>query len=106
MRNLCIDIGNTRTKFAVFDNAKVVDNWTLPNDREFIIDDRYGKIDGAMMCSTIDVKENMMEAFLQLPCPIHEVLNWQTPLPVEHLSSPLQTLGMDRLAAVVGAHAH
>ncbi len=104
MRNLCIDIGNTRTKFAVFDNAKVVDSWTLPNDREFIIDDRYGIIDGAMMCSTIDVKENMMEAFLQLPCPIHEVLNWQTPIPVENLYSTPQTLGMDRLAAVVGAH--
>ena len=105
MRNLCIDIGNTRAKFAVFDDAQVIDNWTIPNDKDFFIDDRFERIDGAMMCSTIDVNEKMLEAFLQLNCPIHEILSWQTPIPVENLYSTPQTLGMDRLAAVVGAFA-
>ena len=105
MRNLCIDIGNTRTKIALFDDAMVEDQWTLTNGQDLQLDDKAKQIDGVILSSTAKVDEEMMRAFMQLPCSIHEVLNWQTPIPVENLYTTPQTLGMDRLAAVVGAHA-
>lgn len=105
MRNLCIDIGNTRTKIALFEEATVVKHWTFTNGQNLQLADKAMQIDGVILSSTANVDEAVMRAFTQLSCPIHEVLTWQTPVPVVNLYSTPQTLGMDRLAAVVGAHA-
>ncbi len=105
MRNLCIDIGNTRTKIALFDNAQVTGNWTIDNGHDLALMDKAKDIDGAMLCSTVDVDEHALAAFHSLPCPLREVLSWRTPIPVENLYSTPQSLGMDRLSAVIGAYA-
>lgn len=106
MRNLCIDIGNTRTKIALFEDALVGRQWSFANGQDLQLADKAKQIDGVILSSTANVSEAEINAFKQLPCPIHEVLTWKTPVPVENLYSTPQTLGMDRLAAVVGAHAH
>ena len=134
MRNLCIDIGNTRTKTALFDDGKLVAHWTARNGQDFLAaaktavregrtegsdymterpevkkkesDDLLEKLDGAILCSTANISESTLEAFDNLPCPIRKVLTWQTPVPVENHYSTPQTLGMDRLSAVIGAYAN
>lgn len=105
MRNLCIDIGNTRTKIAIFNNSEVIDYWSVDNGNDLKLSDNVKDIDGAILCTTVDVDKSLIDTFTQLPCNIKEILTWQTPIPVENCYSTPQSLGMDRLAAVIGAHA-
>jgi len=103
--NLVIDIGNTRTKFSVFNRGEVL--VTVPVD-EFnlehinILKDEYYGLNSAILSATksysTELKtalQNNFERFIELKA--------DTPLPVKNLYETKETLGKDRLAAAVGA---
>jgi type III pantothenate kinase len=103
--NLIIDIGNTRTKFSVFNHGEEM--ISVPVD-EFspihieLLKNEYPQIDKVILSAVKDydpeVKkhlENHFQVFIEL--------DHTTPLPIENLYQTKETLGKDRLAGVVGA---
>lgn len=103
--NLIIDIGNTVAKVAVFDNASIVEvmydsNLTLEHLPDVC---RKYPIAKAVVATVIDLSAQVSEQLAKLSVPVLW-LNEKTPLPVENLYETPQTLGYDRMAAVVGAN--
>jgi type III pantothenate kinase len=103
--NLIIDIGNTRTKLSVFNRGEVV--ITVPVD-EFrpehihLLKNEHPALNQAILSTVKDLSpvftealKNNFETFIELDA--------QTPLPIENCYHSKETLGKDRLAAVVGA---
>ncbi len=104
--NLIIDIGNSVAKLAVFDSNEMVEirhcsNRTL--DQLPDLCNRYA-IRKGILSSVISLNEECRKQLADLDFPIIE-LNYRTPVPIKNLYQTPQTLGMDRLAAVVGANA-
>ncbi len=103
--NLIIDIGNTVVKLAAFDEKQVhevffdstrqVENW-----QSFIQKYHFTKV---MISSVVSLSEQMVLFFDSLNIPV-SYLNAATPLPITNLYKTPQTLGYDRIAAVVGAN--
>lgn len=93
--NLTIDIGNTRSKWALFDSGRIVrrgmvcdgEGWDLPRGCRTIV------------CATghADLRAMGLEAGTA------ELLTWQTPLPIGIRYATPETLGADRIAAACGA---
>ena len=101
---LCIDIGNSRVKSAVFDGHELVvlerhpsflpslhENWIL----------QYNIVDIILSSTRADVPE--ISTFLQ-GHPQCLVLDHATPLPIALAYQTPLTLGKDRLAAAVACH--
>ena len=104
--NLVIDIGNSVAKLAVFDSNEMVEirhcsNQTLDQLQDLC--NRYA-IKKGILSSVITLNEECRKKLDELDIPIIE-LNYRTPVPIKNLYQTPQTLGMDRLAAVVGANA-
>lgn len=103
--NLIIDIGNTVAKVAVFDDASMVEvvydsNLTLERLPDVC---RKYPVEKAIVATVIDLGEEASAQLKKLPVPVLW-LDEKTPLPVENLYETPQTLGYDRMAAVVGAY--
>ena len=104
--NLIIDIGNTSAKLAVFEQGEMKDilrcsNQSLQGLEAFC--NRY-PIRKGIICSVVSLTEVIRQAIHNLPFPVME-FTYQTPIPVKNLYKTPETLGMDRLAAVVAAQA-
>ena len=103
--NLIIDIGNTATKIAIFEQGKIKETTRCSNQS---LDDlaslckRY-PIRKGILSSVISINEEMRHQLEKLPFPLLE-FTYQTPIPIRNLYQTPQTLGMDRLAAVVAAY--
>ncbi len=102
--NLVIDIGNTRTKFSVFNRGEVL--ITVPVD-EFlpkhvdVLQNDYQDLKNVILSAVKDYSpelkstlQNKFERFVEL--------DFKTPLPIENFYKTPETLGKDRIAAVVG----
>lgn len=102
--NLTIDIGNTRTKIALFDGETFVREEKFENtDTEHLLNVvKEKKAEGLAFCSVAAENPLLVEALKQLPYPVLEVKG-TTPAPVTVAYRTPETLGADRLAAVVGA---
>ena len=103
--NLIVDIGNTTAKMAVFDDGRIVEvvcdsNRTLGRLPEVC---RAYTIEKAIVATVIDLSREVLSQLEGLAAPVLW-LNQNTPLPVENLYETPQTLGYDRMAAVVGAN--
>ncbi len=104
--NLVIDIGNSSTKLAIFTNSRItkpehVEELTISilgrifrenNDLQHAILSAVRKVDPAIM----DYIEDNLPHFIHL--------TERTPLPIINAYGSPSTLGMDRLAAAVGAN--
>ena len=103
--NLVIDIGNTRTKFSVFNRGEVL--ITVPVD-EFlpshidVLQMEYDGLNKVILSSVKDYPEELKTA-LQSNFDTFIELDGNTPLPIENAYQTKETLGKDRIAAVVGA---
>lgn len=102
--NLVIDIGNTIAKLAVFEGDNLLEvccdsNQTLGQLLDFCA--KYA-CRRAIVATVIDLTESAMAQLNALPVPLLW-LDKNTPLPVQNLYETPQTLGYDRMAAVVGA---
>ena len=104
--NLIIDIGNSRTKFSIFKQGKVL--VTTPVD-EFlpehikVLKNEYPLLNKAILSSVREYPDCLKET-LQSNFDTFLELNHLTPLPVENLYLSKETLGYDRIASAVGAN--
>ncbi|SDC71087.1 type III pantothenate kinase [Algoriphagus faecimaris] len=99
MKNLIIDIGNTRIKTAVFESGTLLEEWayeqladaellwaSLEFDQVLISSVRY---------SEKELRQRLAFDFL--------FLNHQTRIPIANAYATPQSLGLDRIAAAIGA---
>lgn len=102
--NLCLDIGNTRAKIGLFDGPKLLESWSI--SRAAIMDFPRTLTNHSIknvILSTVaqDVGKQIGDFwggrinFIEL--------NEKTPLPIQNAYRTPETLGKDRIAAVVGA---
>ena len=102
--NLVIDIGNTVAKLAVFDGEKLIEvirgsNHSL--DCLAMICHKY-PIEKGIIASVITLSNTIRKQLSHSEIPIIE-MDYRTPVPIKNMYRTPQTLGMDRIAAVVGA---
>ncbi|SHF51369.1 type III pantothenate kinase [Mariniphaga anaerophila] len=103
--NLIIDIGNTRTKFSVFNHGEEmisvpVDEF-LPSHVDVLLKE-HPSIDSVILSSVKNYSQELKK-YLQKTFNTFIELDEETPLPVENCYNTKETLGKDRLAAAVGA---
>lgn len=102
--NLVIDIGNTRTKFSVFNRGEVLItvpvNEFLP-EHIVVLQNEHPALKKVILSAVKDYTpelklalQNKFEYFIEL--------NENTPLPIENCYKTPETLGKDRIAAAVG----
>jgi type III pantothenate kinase len=102
--NLIVDIGNTLTKIAIVENDKVVfsnryDNFTKENLIEVL--STYSPEKG-IICA-VGAKDIVVVDYLRKQIPTID-LDFQSKLPITILYKTPETLGLDRIAAAVGAN--
>ena len=102
--NLIIDIGNTVAKVALFDDEVLVDvvydsNQSLDSLLDICI---KHKIEQAIVATVIDLTDLVVAQLHKMAVPLLW-LDHQTALPINNLYETPDTLGYDRIAAVVGA---
>jgi len=102
--NLVIDIGNTRTKFSVFNRGEVlitvpVDEF-LPEHIEVLQNEHPGL--QKVILSTVKDYSMKLKTALQNKFEYFIELGANTPLPIENCYKTPETLGKDRIAAAVG----
>lgn len=99
MRNLVIDIGNTRVKSALFEGDRLLG------------DHSFGELEEALSfwgsmafdsCLVSSVKYGEEELGARIAFPFH-FLSAHSPLPLVNGYATPRTLGLDRMAAAVGA---
>jgi type III pantothenate kinase len=98
--NLAIDIGNSSVKAALFDEGHIVEKFIIHNSK-FIIP---AGVDKAIVVSTRG-GETEIERVVRERVGTFVKFDHTTPVPVKNLYATPETLGCDRLAAAVGAHA-
>jgi len=102
--NLVIDIGNTRTKFSVFNRDEVL--ITVPVD-EFlpehidVLQNEHPELRKVILSAVKDYSPELKTA-LQNKFDFFLELGTKTPLPIENCYKTPETLGRDRIAAAVG----
>lgn len=101
--NLIVDIGNTRAKAVVFDGnepvAEMVTDHKLVGLSRFV---RQHKLEQGIVSTTARLGRMAERRLSALPCPILHMTG-VTPVPIQVRYATPETLGADRLAAVVGA---
>jgi type III pantothenate kinase len=102
--NLCIDQGNSSTKIGVFDQDKLIEFTTLEKLGSAEISKLFEKfpIDACILSSVISENDDILIELMN-KCPDFIELSHFTPIPIENRYKTPETLGKDRLAAVVGA---
>ena len=103
--NLILDIGNTRTKIGVFSEHRLLkkmiwDQWTLRDVKELVEQKNINRV----ALSTVGNLKKSVDNFFKKHF-YYINLNANTALPIKNHYKTPQTLGKDRLAAVVGAFA-
>ncbi len=104
--NLIIDIGNTAAKLVAFDGDEPVelvrtDNTTLEALPDFV--QKY-PFEQGIVAGVVHFTPEIEEKLAAVPCPLLR-FSADTPVPLRNLYRTPRTLGVDRLAAAVGAHA-
>ncbi len=103
--NIIIDIGNTRAKYAIFDDKNIVfqgvvlRRYSIPTISNVL---KKFNITAGILSNTSELNVVLLEILRKIPFFIH--LDMNTPLPIHNLYSTPLSLGKDRLAAAVGAY--
>ena len=105
--NLIIDIGNTRTKLAVYSDEKMIlseatDELTVEHLKELRA--KYPKI-GATIISSVKDYPKVVRDFIHSNFNPFIELNHETRIPLVNKYNTPKTLGKDRIAVTVGANA-
>lgn len=106
MINLVIDIGNSRTKLALFNQHDLMFN--VPIEQLTVghlkmLKDEHPQLNQAILSSVKPVDDEILQ-FLSGNFDLFIELDHQTKLPIKNLYETPETLGKDRLAAAVGAN--
>ena len=105
--NLVIDIGNTRIKAAIFDDSKMIEEYAAdssPLELTEMILNKYPDIQYAIVSSVHEPESDFSGVLRKKVSKLIEVDD-TTPVPITNLYQTPDTLGKDRLAALVGAYA-
>ncbi len=103
--NLVIDIGNTLTKYAVFDGRKIIfdesstSNLFLSKVKELF--EQYPKINRALIASVASLDGNELDV-VSLFCKVHLLSN-DSKVPFKNSYATPKTLGTDRIALATAA---
>ncbi len=103
--NLIVDIGNTRTKYSVFDQGEEV---FAESVRELFISHvenlfrTFPLLNNVILSAVKDYPSGLKQYLREKFSPFIE-LDENTPLPIKNCYTSKETLGKDRLAAVTGA---
>ncbi|MDO9153253.1 MAG: type III pantothenate kinase [Paludibacter sp.] len=102
--NLCIDRGNSSTKVGIFKRDNLIQSLTFTDFGTEDIENIYSqhKIQHCILSSVIEADIEFAD-FLSSKNEIFIELNHTTPIPVINNYTTPETLGKDRLAAVIGA---
>ncbi len=104
--NLVLDFGNTKIKAAVFSETnEIVEFFTWDAYSERVIDEIKAKylIENVLLCSVVAVSEEIKQ-HLKSNFSFYIKLDSSTKLPIKNNYSTPHTLGLDRIAAAVGAN--
>lgn len=103
--NLAIDIGNTRTKVGIFrgDELLHTEVWETTDVEKLKHLATNHDVEKCIFSSTAHLQVAFLEWTKQFSLSIE--LDSVTPIPIENQYATPQTLGKDRLAAVMGAYA-
>ncbi|MBN2350630.1 MAG: type III pantothenate kinase [Bacteroidales bacterium] len=104
--NLTIDIGNSRIKAAVFDDNNLINTYVLDQEQSVDIKSiigEWGAINKSIISSVTELQSPFIRV-LQKDIPYIIYLDLNTPIPVKNSYKSKTTLGMDRIADVVGAY--
>jgi len=103
--HLIIDIGNTKTKAALFKRGRIILlEYSLDTEEKFIqaIIAKHPDIKHSIVSSVRDFPESLM-LLLKSHCQQVFFFDSHLPVPIENLYESKSTLGYDRLAACIGA---
>ncbi len=101
--NLIIDIGNTRAKVLAFEDDRMVRHFTTNHQLDGV--EEFSRETGCqkgIFATTARMTEQGKRVLEALGFPMLQ-LTGQTPVPVEIMYHTKETLGADRIAAIVGA---
>ena len=103
--NLCIDQGNSSTKVGVFNQDELTDSLTFENFGETEIKDLFQKhsVVSCILSSVVRDNDLIINTLTNISRNFIE-LTHKTPIPIENNYLTPETLGKDRLAAVIGAN--
>lgn len=104
--NLVIDIGNTRSKLAIFKNNKLIkifhpDIFTVSFLEKIKTD--YPDIRNVLVSAVGEFSSDIKQFFEKNYLNFHQLTS-NTSLPISNLYETKEQLGKDRIASVVGAH--
>ena len=105
---LTIDIGNTKTKVAVFDGEQLVEHIVFEQLKKGDIDVLFSKfklLECVIISSVSPKEEKIIARLLDERGTKYHLLSYKSPLPftIDYLTP--ETLGKDRIAALAGAYA-
>ncbi len=103
--NLIIDIGNSVAKLALFEHDEPIEVFRGSNhslDCLSMLCAQY-PVERGIIASVINLSNTIRRQLKTVTFPLVE-LDYRTPVPITNLYQTPQTLGMDRLAAVVAAN--
>ncbi|TKG92307.1 type III pantothenate kinase [Puteibacter caeruleilacunae] len=103
--NLIIDIGNTRIKCAVFEGEKLVEHFSYPGMDQSMFNEifeNFPPINKAIITAT-RAYDSWIDELLESRVDQFVKFNPDTPVPITNNYESPRTLGLDRLAAAVGA---
>jgi type III pantothenate kinase len=103
--NLVIDIGNTFSKIAIFNNQELISVSCVKDvNIQYIgeLKQKHTSLNRAIV-SSVKNFEPETELFLKQNFDTFMQLDYNTPIPIENCYQSKKTLGNDRLAAAVGA---
>ncbi|MEI7420947.1 MAG: type III pantothenate kinase [Prolixibacteraceae bacterium] len=104
--NLVLDIGNSRTKAAIFSKGEMVGSSVFTNLSVKEIQELVEEFQGTeqVILSSVASVPSEIGEYLEKSFATCLVLNSQTPVPITIGYLTPETLGLDRIAAAVGAH--
>lgn len=105
MKHLTIDIGNTSIKYAIFDERTMIHHGRIIGHDigTLISETAQDEISHCCYCSTINLSEEQKKE-LSSTAKETMMLDHSTPVPIANKYDTPKTLGMDRLAAAIGAY--
>jgi type III pantothenate kinase len=104
--NLVIDIGNTRTKLALFNDFDLMFNVPIDElkpEQVIMLQEEHPLLNRAILSSVKEYNPQLRE-LLASSFETFIELDHTTPIPITNCYSTPETLGKDRLAAAVGAN--
>lgn len=104
--NLVVDIGNSFTKFAFFEQDSIVEKHQFKNNVSIIINKitRFKTVDNVIISSVNDELSKAVKNAIKTITKNILIFNYKTKIPIKNKYIAKKTLGLDRLAGVIGAN--